>query len=824
MAKENYNITGMSCAACANRIEKAVKNLPGINKVNINLSTAKMAVEYEHYDTNSETIIEKVKEAGYGADIIRSSEKVFLQIKGITCANCVKTIETALKKHPGIYSANINVMTNRARVEYDGKLVSITLLKEIIRNAGYEVENFQKLPNAAQADETSKNRQLAARNRLIVAIVFAALLMIISMGTSFGLNLPTFINPEIYPINFGVLQIVLLIPVVYLGRDFYRKGYKMLWKRSPNMDSLIALGTSAAIVYSIYLFVLIVIAYLNGSSEYTYHLYFDTASTILTLIMLGKYLESIAKGKTSTALKELLQLTPSKAILLKDDKQIEIDVEDIEINNVLVVRHGDKIPIDGKIIEGITAIDEAMITGESLPVQKQKGDDVFGATINKTGKIEIQATRVGEDTLLAKIIRLVEEAESTKAPIARLADIISSYFVQVIIVLALITALIWLSLGYGLTFSLSRMITVLVISCPCALGLATPTSIVVGMGRSAKMGVLFKNGEALENAHKIKTIVFDKTGTVTSGKPIVTDIFGFTTSEAEILQLTASIEKNSNHPLAQAILAETEERKLGLLKTEAVAEFPGKGLQATINNKTYYIGSLAFLNENGIAPAKDDDIEQISKSGKSLIYLGTDKTLIGMIAVSDKIKENAKTIIAEIKKMGIRTYLLTGDKKDTALHVAKQIGIDEVLAEVLPEDKAETIRNLKGTETDGVAMVGDGINDAIALSEADIGISLGSASDIAIESADIILVKNNLQDLLNMLRLSRLTITNIKQNLFWAFAYNVLGIPFAAGLVYAFGGPLLNPMIAAAAMSFSSVTVVLNALRLKRMKIKKGYS
>ena len=629
-----------------------------------------------------------------------------------------------------------------------------------------------------------------------------------------GMPLPKIINPMVNPLNFALFQIILTVPVMAIGYKFYLIGFKNIIKLSPNMDSLIAVGTSAAFIYSLFGMYKII----TGDISYAMHLYFEAAVTILTLITLGKYLEAVSKGKTSEAIKKLMGLAPKTATVIRDNKEIIVSVDEVVVGDIVLVKPGKKLPVDGEVIEGSTAIDESMLTGESIPVEKNVGSNVIGASINKTGFIKYKATKVGKDTALAQIIRLVEDAQGSKAPIAKMADVISSYFVPIVIGLAILSAIVWLIAGETPIFALTIFISVLVIACPCALGLATPTAIMVGTGKGAENGVLIKGGEALEITHKIDTIVFDKTGTITEGKPVVTDILTKNKEKDVLLSLAASAEKGSEHPLGEAIVRAALEKKLELKTLNNFNAIPGHGIEVTIDKDNILLGNLKLMKEKNIDVEEFKlDSDKLANEGKTPMYIAINNKLEGIIAVADVVKPSSFEAIKELHNMGIKVAMITGDNKKTAEAIAKQVGIDIVLSEVLPEDKANEVKKLQG-QNNKVAMVGDGINDAPALAQADIGIAIGSGTDVAIESADIVLMRSDLMDVIVAIKLSKATIRNIKQNLFWAFGYNVLGIPVAMGVLHIFGGPLLNPMIAAAAMSLSSVSVLANALRLKKFK------
>lgn len=801
--KIKFQVDGMSCASCVQHVEKAVKLLQGVSSVDINLNLGKMDVEViETFNTND--IIEAVKKAGYQASVMVDLKDLQIKVKGISCVNCAKTIEDALMNHLGIVSARVHVINHTVHVTYQDQLIHIPKIKQIIKDSGYEVESINQY-HETYTEEFLKNENDKKRIGLFVAIFFTVILFFISMGEMVGLQLPKFMHPDHQPLVFALVQMGLTIPPIVIGREFYLKGFKMLFKRTPNMDSLIALGTSAAIIYSLYATIMIII------DGHVHHLYYETASMILTLILLGKYLENLSKRKASSAVKDLLDLTPDKAILLVDNQEIEILVDEIEVGQKLLVKPGSRIPVDGKIIQGSTAIDESMITGESLPINKEEGSMVIQGSINTSGLIIIEAKRVGKDTTLSKIIELVEKAEMSKAPIAKLADRISQYFVPAILGIAFLSMIIWLISGKTLVFSLTILITVLVIACPCALGLATPTSIIVGTGMAAKHGIIFKDGETIENAHKIDAIVFDKTGTLTENKPVVNDVVPLKTDELHLMSLIHSAENYSNHPLAYAIKNYVANHQVNTLEIESLKETPGKGIEFIYQQETYFLGSKKYLKSTGV----NFKNLVIHSPNKSIIYLSKGVELLGYVTITDQVKPSAYEMIQKINELGIETHIISGDNYEATAKVANALKVKSIHANVLPEDKYKEILKLQKLGKK-VAMVGDGINDSIALKQADIGISLSSSTDVAITSCDIIIMKNDLFDIVRSLDMSKRIIKNIKQNLFWAFIYNMIGIPFAAGLIYAFGGPLLNPMMAAAAMSLSSISVVLNSLRIKK--------
>ena len=749
-----------------------------------------------------------------------------LQITGMSCAACSARLEKEISKLEGVLTCSVNITTERMVFDFDPKKTNLDTVKRGIEKSGFGYAEMRK--DSHDQDKLRKEKEIKIlKFKFILAAVFTIPLLYLAMGhmLPFGLTLPLpqILHQHHNPLGFALIQLFLTIPVIIAGYRFYYVGFRAIWLRSPNMDSLIAMGTSAALIYSLYAVIQIV----QGKPEYAEQLYFETAGMIIALILLGKTLEAISKGKTSEAIKKLMGLQPKTATIMRGNQEIEIPIEDIIIGDLILVRPGEKIAVDGIIIEGMTTIDESMLTGESMPVDKKVGDQVFAATINKNGFIKCRAEKVGADTALSQIIKLVLDAQGNKAPITQIADQVSGVFVPVVFCIAVIAFIGWLIATNDFSFALKIFISVLVIACPCALGLATPTAIMVGTGKGAENGILFKSGEALETAHQIQTIIFDKTGTITEGKPEVTDIitaYEFTTQK--ILQLTASAEKGSEHPLAEAIVKHANADHLALLPITNFQSFSGRGIICKVNNVELMVGNLRLMVENEISLDKIEiKAGRLATEGKTPIYIAIDKKIAGVIAVADVIKISSYQAIDRLSEMNIEIAMITGDNKQTAEAIAKQVGIERVLAEVLPQDKADEIKKLQKLPPGGnlrgshiVAMVGDGINDAPALAASDIGIAIGSGTDVAIESADIVLMHNDLTDVVTAIKLSRATIRNIKQNLFWAFGYNTAGIPLAAGLLYLFGGPLLSPVIAALAMSFSSISVLLNALRLKKFK------
>ena len=818
MKSQYLNILGMTCAACAKASERAVKKLDGVAEVSVNFATEKMHVVYDESKLDLEKIKEAVKKAGYEAVEEIQAKEVSIPIAGMTCAACAKAIERTVGKLEGVESVSVNFATEKANVKYNPNQVRLSQIKQAIDKAGYKALEIES-KNRVDEDKARKEKEIKTLwTKFTVSAIFATPLLIFAMAHMIpGLNksLPEFLDPMMNPLRFALIQVVLVTPVVIAGYKFYTVGFKALIRRSPNMDSLIAMGTAAAIIYSLYSTYRIYI----GDHDSVMNLYYESAGVIITLILLGKSLEAVSKGKTSEAIKKLMGLAPKTATIIQDGQEIQIPIEEVEVGDIILVKPGEKIPVDGEVIDGYTSVDESMLTGESIPVEKHIGDKVVGASINKNGSIKFRATKVGSDTALAQIIKLVEEAQGSKAPIAQLADIVSGYFVPIVLVIAIVASIAWYLSGESVVFALTIFISVLVIACPCALGLATPTAIMVGTGKGAEYGILIKGGEALETTHKINTIVFDKTGTITEGKPEVTDII--TTSIIErnkLLQIAASAEKGSEHPLGEAIVRKAENEKIDLLKVDKFSAIPGHGIEVNIEGADVLLGNRKLMNDRNIELKElEEESDRLASEGKTPMYIAIDGKPAGIIAVADVVKNSSAKAIQRLHDMGIEVVMITGDNKRTAEAIARQVGIDRVLAEVLPQDKANEVKKLQD-EGKKVAMVGDGINDAPALAQADIGIAIGSGTDVAMESADIVLMRSDLMDVPSAIELSKSTIRTIKQNLFWAFAYNSAGIPLAAGVLHLFGGPLLNPVFAAAAMSLSSVSVLTNALRLRRFK------
>ena len=809
MKKASMKIEGMSCSACANRIERIVNKLDGVEKGAVNFAAETLALEYDESAVELGQVEAAIEKAGF--KVKKNIKDYTFKVEGMTCSACANRVERVTQKIEGVELAVVNFATEKLTIKLDADVASYGQVKAAVEKAGFQLVSEE---DTIKGEEKKHDEASKLLIRFIISLIFAVPLLIISMGHMVGMPLPHLIDPMMNPFNFGIVQLILTLPVVMAGYKFYQVGIKNLIQLSPNMDSLIAIGTLTAFFYSVFGIYKIT----QGDASYAMHLYFESAAVILTLITLGKYLEAVSKGKTSQAIKALMGLAPKTATIERNGRELEVPIEEVVVGDLVLVKPGEKLPVDGEVIEGSTAIDESMLTGESIPVEKTVGSLVIGASINKTGFIKYKATKVGRDTALSQIVKLVEDAQGSKAPIAKMADIISAYFVPIVIGLAILSSVAWLLAGETGVFALSIFISVLVIACPCALGLATPTAIMVGTGKGAEYGVLIKGGEALETTHKLSKLILDKTGTITEGKPKVTDIVTTNLSEEQLLIYAASAEKGSEHPLGEAIVRAAIDRGYQLCELESFNAIPGHGIEVGIQGKQVLLGNKKLMSEKTIdASSLSEASDQLAYDGKTPMYMAIDGQLAGIIAVADTVKESSKKAIETLHQMGIKVAMITGDNQKTADAIARQVGIDLVLAEVLPADKANEVKKLQETGVK-VGMVGDGINDAPALAQADIGIAIGSGTDVAIESADIVLMKSDLMDVSTAIKLSKATIRNIKENLFWAFAYNVLGIPVAMGLLHLLGGPLLNPMIAAAAMSLSSVSVLLNALRLRRFK------
>lgn len=792
--KATLKITGMTCASCAAHIEKGLKNLEGIDEANVNLAVEKATVVYDPTKVNIDDMTKKIEDLGYG--VVR--DKADLVLIGMSCASCATKIEKTLNKLPGVYKANVNFATEEASVEYNSDAISVEQMAKAIRDIGYDAK--EKKDNALDYEKDERDAEIKRTKTMVI----------ISSILTFPLLLAMIL--KVFKLPAGILevpwfQILLATPVQFIiGYRYYKGAWHNLKNMSANMDTLVALGTSAAYFYSLYN------VFTKPMSEVHNYLYFEASAVVITLITLGKMLEAIAKGKTSEAIKKLMGLQAKTARVIRNGEEIDIPIEEVKVGDVVIVRPGEKIPVDGVIVEGSSAIDESMITGESIPVDKNVNDEVIGATINKTGTFKFKATKVGKDTVLSQIIKMVEDAQGSKAPIQEIADKVSGVFVPVVIGIAVITFLIWYLVLGNLNAGVISAVSVLVIACPCALGLATPTSVMVGTGKGAENGILIKGGEYLQKAKEINAIVLDKTGTITKGEPVVTDVISFSQlKEDDLLYIAGIAEKNSEHPLGKAIVNKSKEKCEKLPDPSKFETIPGYGFCAIINEKEYYIGNRRLMDRQSVDISDIKHyLEDLESEGKTVMILSSEGKVLGVIAVADVPKEDSAKAIQELKALNIDVYMITGDNAKTAEAIAKQVGIAHVLAEVLPEKKAEEVIKLQ-KQGKIVAMVGDGINDAPALAQSDLGIAIGTGTDVAIETSDITLISGSLMSLVTAIKLSRATMRNIYQNLFWAFIYNTIGIPFAAA-------GLLNPAIAGGAMAFSSVSVVSNALRLRRFR------
>ncbi len=806
-------VTGMTCTTCAATIEKGLAETPGVDRARVNFASEKALVEFDPSRISLAQIRDTVSQLGYGT----ATRKSVFPVKGMTCASCVARVEKALKGVPGVISASVNLASEKATVDYlEG--VQTADLRKTVKDAGYELG--PKAETLEDVSLTARRQTRALRNRVILAASLGIIIMVLGFGPAFP--------------GKSFLLWALATPVQFwAGLRFYRGAWGALKHRTADMNTLIAVGTSAAYFYSV---VAVLLPGLFAAPELEANLYFDTAAMIIALILLGRFLEARARGQTSEAIKKLINLRPKTAVIIRNGQEEEIAVDDVQVGDLIRVRPGERVPVDGIIRQGYSSIDESMITGESIPVEKKVADEVIGASINKTGSFEFEATKVGNDTTLAHIIRLVEEAQGSKAPIQRLADVIASYFVPAVIGVAIITFIIWYLVGPApaLTFAFLNFIAVLIIACPCALGLATPTAIMVGTGKGAENGILIRSAEALETSHKINAVLLDKTGTLTQGEPKVTDVITIpSSSQDEVLRLAASAERGSEHPLGEAIVREAQARKLELSQATGFNAIPGHGVEASVDGKKLLLGNLKLVQDRGLAlNGLGIEAERLWAKGKTVMFLGRDSQLVGIIALADTLKPSAREAIAELHRMGIETVMLTGDNRRTAQAIAQEVGTRRVLAEVLPEHKAQEVKKLQD-EGKVVAMVGDGINDAPALAQADVGIAIGTGTDVAVETGDITLISGDLMGIVSAITLGKRTMRTIKQNLFWAFAYNVALIPVAAGVLYLVFGQsgvpsgfqfflgeygFLNPILAAAAMAVSSLTVVSNSLRLRGFK------
>ncbi len=819
---QEYAVQGLSCASCAHAVEVALQAVTGVKSAQVNLATEKVSLETEG-SVSPLDLQAAVQAAGY--DLVLPQVTQNFALTGMSCASCAANIESAVISLPEVSAASVNLATEVLSVTYQPGAINEEIICQTVAEAGYQAQVLADQAGASQAQiqqeadqaaQAKANHQAALWRRFWLSAIFALPLLCLAMAEMVGLTLPTWLSHRGDGQLFVSLQLALTLPILWLGLSFFLNGFKHLVKGHPNMDSLVALGTSAAVAYSLYSSIQVWL----GDHHAAMSLYYESAGVILTLVTLGKYFEARSKGQTSAAIQALIKLAPQEAQVLREGQEVTLPLDQVQVGDLVRVRPGQKIPVDGRVVEGQSWVDESMLTGESLPVAKKVGDQVVGASLNQQGSLIVETNKVGQDTTLAQIIHLVQAAQGSKAPIAQLADRVSAVFVPVVMTLALVAGLAWYLIGgQSWAFALTISIAVLVIACPCALGLATPTAIMVGTGKGAEQGILIKSGTALEMAHQVNAVVLDKTGTLTQGQPQVTDVLPLTGwTPDQLLALAAAAEVSSEHPLGQAIVAGARERELALPEVTDFQSLTGSGIQVRLDQATYYLGNRRLMQEQGLDLGQaEDQAAALAAGGKTPIYVANEHELLGLIAVADPLKETSPEAVRRLKAMGLQVIMLTGDNAKTAQALAAEAGIDQVISDVLPADKAQVVADLqaKGLK---VAMVGDGINDAPALAQADVGLAIGRGTDVAIESADMVLMGSDLTSVATAIKLSQATIRNIKENLFWAFAYNVLGIPVAMGVLHLFGGPLLNPMLAGAAMSFSSVSVIVNALRLRRFK------
>ena len=819
---QEYAIQGLSCASCAHAVEVALQAVAGVQSAHVNLATEKVVVEADA-EVCPLVMQAAVQAAGYNLVLPLVTQN--FAVSGLSCASCAANLEVAVGRLAGLASAVVNFATQVLTVTYPLGAIDVEQISQAVEAAGYHAQLLTDQASASQAQiqqeadqaaQAKASHQAALWRRFWLSAIFALPLLCLAMAEMVGLTLPTWLSHRGDGQLFVSLQLALTLPILWLGRSFFLNGFKHLVKGHPNMDSLVALGTSAAVAYSLYSSIQVWL----GDHHAAMSLYYESAGVILTLVTLGKYFEARSKGQTSAAIQALIKLAPQEAQVLREGQEVTLPLDQVQVGDLVRVRPGQKIPVDGRVVEGQSWVDESMLTGESLPVAKKVGDQVVGASLNQQGSLIVETNKVGQDTTLAQIIHLVQAAQGSKAPIAQLADRVSAVFVPVVMTLALVAGLAWYLIGgQSWAFALTISIAVLVIACPCALGLATPTAIMVGTGKGAEQGILIKSGTALEMAHQVDAVVLDKTGTLTQGQPQVTDVLPLTGwTPDQLLALAAAAEVNSEHPLGQAIVAGARERELALPEVTNFQSLTGYGIRVLNGKNFYFLGNRRMMQEIGLDLSRAEELAAtLAAVGKTPIYVGNREEIIGLIAVADPLKATSPEAVRRLKAMGLQVIMLTGDNAKTAQALAAEAGIDQVISDVLPADKAQVVADLQAQGLK-VAMVGDGINDAPALAQADVGLAIGRGTDVAIESADMVLMGSDLTSVATAIKLSQATIRNIKENLFWAFAYNVLGIPVAMGVLHLFGGPLLNPMLAGAAMSFSSVSVIVNALRLRRFK------
>ena len=814
--KSTLGIKGMHCASCASKIEKSLSKLQGVQTVNVNFASQKAQIVYDEERTDNKLFETVVKKLGYEL-VGGENGKTVLELIGVESLHCAKIVENTLKAL-GVLEVKINLATSKAEINYDSSKLNISDIIRAIKKAGYDARRAKTVDLEKEAREKEIKDW---RTKFFLSLIFGIPLFYLSMGHAFSDWLESFgimLIPEVLKEYNLYLQLILSTGIMIISAGFFVRGFRAIKNSAPNMDSLISIGTGAAYLYSLFVTIMI-FKNLPGFSEN--NLYYEVAGLLFVFIILGKYVEAIAKGKTSEALKKLIGLQAKTALVIRAGKELKIPVEEVIVGDIVIVKPGEKIAVDGIILEGHSGVDESMISGESIPVEKNVGDKVIGATINQKGMLKFKATNIGKDTVLSQIIKMVEEAQGSKAPIQELADKISAYFVPVVVFAALLSFILWYALGYGFLFSLTSFIAVLIIACPCALGLATPTAIMVGTGLGAQNGILIKTAEALQKAGKVNTIVLDKTGTLTKGKPEVTDILDFDFDKNDLLRIVGMAEKNSEHPLAESITKYIEFKKIKFSNPDKFESITGRGVKAMWGMKKILVGTRKLMQENKIDySAQEKIIVNLESQGKTVMLVSFQKQFVGLIAVADQLKETSIDAVSQLKNLGLKVIMMTGDNERVGKAIASQVGIDDVLAEVMPHEKSEKVKELQA-KGKNVAMVGDGINDAPALAQANIGIAIGSGTDIAMEAGSIVLIKSDLRDVVTALDLSKYTMRKIKQNLFWAFAYNVLGIPIAAGILYPITGWTLNPLIAGAAMAFSSVSVVSNSLLMKRYKVKR---